>query len=576
MNKTETSISPLLPRTLLVVGAALYLFIHFTTGKVEGVSDDLRQIEFTESMTSISECYGLESFGMFRPVKSVIFYAAVHWFDTVQAFQWIGAALCLFALLMTWLFLRRIIPSETWASVGALIWLYLPINVVIFNWGSALNIGFYYSFALGSILAIDRSFNDRSRIGRCLWVELGLLCYVMSLLSYEMAVSVPLLIALYMVVFRREQLDYRSSLFLAGAFVTITGLYLYIRAFAFAGATESIANPLIMPSESWQLSLASSVSYFEHLRLLFFPFAGYEMFIPFDPSGRLLEAIIGWVALGLLTSLALYKNRKFPLFFFGLLWSAFSLCAILNVIPVGAGPIAEYYMPLASVGIIVMIASLLAKCSKAGDDRILRLVVIMSSSALIFMLGLETYARQSVWRTEATLFSAIAENSDRSFVAHGKMATIQLENGDPKSALASIERAMEMTDDPQYVGLWITILMEHTSLPKYRVGQLIAASLAKYPESSSIYAVKGDFLMEEDLQGAESAYLRANSVATTKGSKLSALTSLGIVNIKQQEVDEAVKYFREAAELAPGDVSIRNNLEKALRDHGDQFEASKN
>jgi len=517
---------------------------------------------------------GIDSFGMFRPFKGAIFYASVHGVGSLNLFQWVGGIIAICATSVTWFFLRKLLKSDSAATAGALLWLYHPLNVVIFNWGSALNIGLYYTFSLASLLAIDCSLDSKSTCRRSAYFVAGACFFALSLLSYEMAFSLPFLLALYLGFYRREVVSLRSAVFLGATFLMIALLFLYVRNNVLVGAVGSIAaNSAIMPSEAWQLSLASSVAYLEHLQLISFPFVGFELLIPFDPAGRLLEAAIGWFLIGALVLLALLVLKKAPFYLFGLLWSAIALAPILNVIPIWAGPIGDYYLPLSYLGWVVIGVSLFRNLTAIRPreseslKRHLPAFAFCAVAVLIIAFGTESLSRQSLWRSEYTLFSAVAENTNRADAAHGVLASILLEQRKPEEALRSIERAMDIRSDPQYTSIWISILMNHTTMPPAKISELIDLALAGFPDSSELHATEGDFSMTRaDLNKAEESYMAANALATTKSNKLNALTSLGIVSVEKGDLTRAVEYFQAAAELDPRKPSVLNNLKKALKD----------
>jgi hypothetical protein len=86
---------------------------------------------------------------------------------------------------------------------------------------------------------------------------------------------------------------------------------------------------------------------------------------------------------------------------FALLWSAVALATILNFIPIGAGPLAEYYMPLAS---FAWVAALVAGCH--------RIVFLRRRSAWlwifpILLFGAEVLERERLWRSEVSLYTGV-------------------------------------------------------------------------------------------------------------------------------------------------------------------------
>lgn len=543
---------------LLALGYAVYLALHFQTGSVEPISDDFRQIAFTEKMDSVWDCFQLESFGMFRPVKSLFFYAVVQGGLGHQAFQWIGAVMAGLCLLATLALLRIILSDSSMAVGGALLWLFLPLNVVIFNWASALNVGAYYFFSILSLLLADTYLKSGNR-----WPLLVCcIAYFWALLSYEMALSVPLLIGLYIVVFRRDAIRRPAFVYLVVGLGVITLCYLATRSILLSGATAKISvNPLIVPGDWWLLSWASSWSYLEHLRFLFWPFSGFEFLIPFDPEARVFAASLAWALLGGCVLLSINVYSRFHYFCFALLWSAIALATILNVIPIGAGPLAEYYMPLAAFGWLV--AGLALIRDRVSQSSIRALLV----ATPLILFGGEVAEREPLWRSEKSLYSGVVEASSRAHTPHALLAQIRMKDGEPVKALKLIEQAMEMApDNAEYVSVWLSIL-RRSSLPEDRLSFIFKETMNAFPDAAPVLLASGDFYFEKGkLEHSRVLFESAFTKATTKHIRAAALNGLGLVEVERGDFIAAERYFHEAYTLKPYDSSIRSNLRKSHRD----------
>ncbi len=539
----------------LCLGISVYLFMHFSTGSVAPISDDFRQIEFTKNIDSVLDCFQPDSFGMFRPVKSLIFYAVVQNGLGHQTFQWIGAAMAVLCLLVTLALLRRILSNSEMAVGGALLWLFLPLNVVIFNWASALNIGAYYFFSILSLLLAESYLGSSKRLS----LLLCCVAYLWALFSYEMALSVPLLIGLYVVVFRGESVKLSTCVYLIVGLVMVTLGYLAARSTLLSGVNSTIsANPLIAPSDWWLLSWASSLSYLEHMRFLFWPFSGFEFLIPFDPEAQLLLASLTWACIGACALLSIKAYSRFRYFCFALLWSAIALATILNVIPIGAGPLAEYYMPLAAFGWLVAGLALIQTCVSKRSIRVLIVLV------LVVLFGLEVSERQLLWSSETSLYTGVVEASDRAHVPYALLAQIRKQEGRLPEALQLIEQAMEMAPDKaDYAGVWLRILQQ-SALPENRLDYIYKEAMETYPDAPPVLLAYGDYFFEkQEPEHARVLFERALTKTTTKHTRAVALNSLGLLEIQQGNISAAKNYFREACALKPYDPSIRSNFKHA-------------
>jgi hypothetical protein len=548
----------------------MYVYLHFSAGSaVSPISDDFRQIEFTKSMDSLLDCLQLESFGMFRPVKSLLFYAAYKWDLGHSFYQYFGAVMAVLCCLLTWRVSCRIFRVGAWACLSALLWLYLPLNVVIFNWASALNISVYYCFSLLAVFFAAKMSECIDSRGQYLYLSFVILAYVGALFSYEMALSVPVLIGLYLVFFGGKGAGRSTYTALCLGLILVTLLFFLTRSVLLTGSTASISgNSLIVESEPWLLSFVSSFSYFEHLRFLFWPFNGFEFLIPLDPGANFAAAAIAWIAILFMVLLGLKMYSRFPYLLFALLWSAISLVTVLNFIPIGAGPLAEYYMPLAAFGWIVFLVAVLRVCAQRFSLESGCFALVFAGLMPVLLFGREVAQRQHGWRSEEALYSQIAARSDRSHKVVALLAQIRLGQWRFVEALELAERAMAMsTENADYVALYLACLKPSISTQKMEA--LLVAALEIHPDESTLLILEGDLLLAKNYQNeSEQAYVRAYEQAVTKWDQAAALNAMGFLHVARGDFEAAADTFAQALSIKPYDATIRANWLQACEDSG--------
>jgi hypothetical protein len=554
----------------LTIGIGIYVFLHFTTGDtVAPISDDFRQIKFTKSMDSLLDCFQPESFGMFRPVKSLLFYTAYKWDLGHRFFQYFGAVMAVFSCLLTWRVLCKIFGTGAWACFAALLWLYSPLNVVIFNWASALNVSVYYFFALLAIFLTSKMSEPTGPYRRYIYLSSAILAYIAALFSYEMALSIPPLLGLYLIFFRGKTTHRQAYITLFLALVSVTIIFLLTRSLFLTGSTDTIPeNSLIGASKPWVLSFVSSLSYFEHLRFLFWPFHGFQFLISLDPKANVAIAGISWALIFLLLIIGLKLYARFPFLLFALLWSAIALAPVLNFIPIGVGPIAEYYMPLAAFGWVVCMTAVLRSgverfCS-AGHTKSLAFALATLTPILLF--GREVALRQQTWQSEETLYAQLVERGHASPQVTALLAQIRLAEGNQARALDLAEQAMLMAPEKiEFIALYLNCLKPTISAQK--MGVMLSKTMEVYPDAFDLLLLWGDWrLSQNDLDGASQAYEKAYAGATTKGDQASALNSKGILDVTLKDYQAAADIFAHALRIKPYDSSIRANWRQACED----------
>ncbi len=548
---------------LLIGGILLYLIIHFQTGAVEPIVDDWRMLDSLETLESWTDCFRPGYYEMFRPTKSLIFYFVYANHLPFETMQWIGALLSVLCTTLAYAYLLNWFSSRVLCAVGALVWLFLPVNLAIFNWASALNIALYFSFILATLLTFDSAHNQS---GFARWVRFGLSALFGSaaLISYELALPLPMLL-LVDAALRRQRQD---RLFLVKGITlhfALVGLFLFVRQHYFSGATNVIPeNPAIGPHEAWMLPVVSSISYLSHWELIAFPFRGFSFLAGIHPAGLIGWAILAWISLLLTLIFSIKVFRSFPYLLFALLWSAFALFPILNVIPIGSGPIAEYYTSIPALSWITVLLGLMqvTKSIPIAKRGVIPVIAVLGLGYVI-----STTARQGVWRSDPDLFLAAASRPGCHF-AKAQTAQSDLQAGQLEFARFWIEAAMDEAPwEDAYVVIWLSVLGAQ-GIPADTLHTLTREALRAFPGSAGLHSTLGDLEWNQghpDL--AEQAYLQARSLAINADELANALNNLGILEAGyRQNYAEAIAYFEAALIQRPDHREARANLQQARAD----------
>ncbi len=402
---------PITLAVLLLAGIALVVTPCLSSPFFMDDNDELSHIQGIHSWLG---CFTYDCYGLFRPIKNLIFYFTANYF-TKPALVGHGLSLGLylvttflvFAWLRQWFArLSRITPSSAreraifspgkdgetgdvgsivvaagcsqvekgplearpgfpaepnivWALVGTLTWALAPTQVTYMLWLSSANNLIAISGVLGALLAYERfrAADTTNVTYKTILLALGCLsCYWLALLSYEGAIILPVLILLIDWVRQRSLLEKPVLALYLGLGVSI-GAFLWLRwSVAPSGADY---NPGIFVPSRWHLSFASAFFQIEHLRTWLLPFGRQEILATFvwGKTTSLGILISAWFIVGGGVVLALRMRKQMPNLSLGVLWFLIALAPMSNLIPFRNGPLGDYYIPLPSIGLAILVVA---------------------------------------------------------------------------------------------------------------------------------------------------------------------------------------------------------------------------
>ena len=120
-------------------------------------------------------------------------------------------------------------------------------------------------------------------------------------------------------------------------------------------------NPGIFVPSRWHLSFASAFIQVEHLRTWLLPFGRQEILGTFvwGKTASLAVLISAWLVIGGGVVLALRMRKRMPNLSLGVLWFLIALAPMSNLIPFKNGPFGDYYIPLPSIGLAILVVAAL-------------------------------------------------------------------------------------------------------------------------------------------------------------------------------------------------------------------------
>jgi tetratricopeptide (TPR) repeat protein len=209
---------------------------------------------------------------------------------------------------------------------------------------------------------------------------------------------------------------------------------------------------------------------------------------------------------------------------FGLLWFFLCLAVESTVIPIPDAML-EHRLYLPSVGFCLAVVTAVALAGSAAQRR-LRLGALV---ALALALGALTFQRGRVWADEARFWADLVEKSPRKPRVLYNAGYFELQKGRTERGRELLERAVAA--DPEYAAAWIWL-----------------GHLAR---------------QRGDAPAAIAAYRRA---AAADPANWATLVDLRVVLLRQGELAEAERVWRETVRIAGAEAPVVELLRKMKAD----------
>ena len=407
--------------------------------------------------------------------------------------------------ILIFLFVQLLIKNRFIAFTSALLFSVHPVHTEAVSFISGRVDVISLAFFMLSLVL----FLKYASVKRLILYALSLLCFLASLLTKEMVVTLPLVVIcldyLFLSQHSVKKVIKNFFRFHMGFFVVL-GAYLVIRFYVVGPIfIKEVAQVGInfVPGTNPLWRLFTVIKIFTlHLRLLFFPY-GLHIYYKFPPSNSLFEPIVlvGLVILLLLFFIAVKNIKRYPILVFSILWFFITVLPISNIIPQG-NIFAERFMYIPSVGFCIGIGFLFSWLLKKNIrthylnwKKSLWIVFFL----LIIALGRVTHERNKVWQNNFILWYDTVKASPNSEVAHINLAAAYSKINYLDNAEEEAKRAIEL--DPSFCQAVYCLghiylkkgLFDQAAEEFKRVIRMTEDSALAYNGLAIIYGIKGQY-----------------------------------------------------------------------------------
>jgi tetratricopeptide (TPR) repeat protein len=376
---------------------------------------------------------------------------------------------------------------------------------------------------------------------------LTLLCFVFSILSKPMAVTLPLVLllldywplnrlALHQQFAEKKSLADKESYSTASRRWFATNVVIEkVPFFAFAvlastvtfliqhrsGAAKSFVQyPL---TERIANALVSYVSYIFKMiwpqnLAVFYPHLGQSL--------TMWQVVLAGLLLLVVSLVVIRTGRRHPYLPVGWLWYVGTLVPVIGLIQAGDQGMADRYTYIPLIGLFVIISWGVPELTK--NWRHGRIVLALTAATLLLALSVCTHLQIRYWKNDITLFTHALKVTENNFVAHNNLGAALARQGKLQDGIAHFIEALRFSPDYERAHF-------NLGLARDKQGKIDEAIV----HFSEALEIKPDYP--------------------------EAHNGLGVALARQGRLEEAIAHFKAALQLQPDNTNARANLDLATK-----------
>ncbi|MDQ3020541.1 MAG: tetratricopeptide repeat protein [Bacteroidota bacterium] len=340
--------------------------------------------------------YGLNPYGYHLTNVIIHIIACLLLFKILSTLFWRYKYRNLFSLLSTLIFAVHPIHTEavSWISGRT------DSLVTLFFFGAFL---FYLEFTKEQEHLKEKNLIQRITKKNYFYLSLSLLFYVFGLLTKEMIVTLPVIIILYDLIYRKKNLKYiKENMLTYILFIAVTIIYLIVRYFLLEEIPER-ENYLYFLGKGFKVTYATMIKTIPvYFRLLFAPFSLLYHYNGVIPDAKTIidtPVVLSTLFTVFLISFSVYFYKKDSIISFCILFFLVTLIPVMNIVPT-MNLMAERFLYISSFALVLFICHLALIGSSKRDFSILTIGMIV----IICSLGYLTIVRNLDWKDNDTLY----------------------------------------------------------------------------------------------------------------------------------------------------------------------------
>lgn len=372
--------------------------------------DDCVELGFVQGAESVSDLLGTDTFGYFRPIKNILFFAfsCLSPFVGVEGCRVFAIGIGILSFFAVIALYRRVFENEWKALFAASVWILAPTLVSSVAWLSSLNIQIMVMCTASAIVLHDSAWDDGTfRTSR---IVLAAVLLFLALVSYECAIAAVPILLVFDWLLRPGRLQTHAARWSHAGYWAVSALYLCVR---LGSTAKFVATGSWVEAERWQLVVSSPWLTAQHFATWFWPFGRFTVLGSYLWGDTPAWMLAGCAALGIgILAFAFFSRKRTSVLSFCILFAALGFAPVSNCLGSGNGPYGDYYLTLASIGLAagcVELAFFLSRTKGVWRWPAVSFVVLFGATRVAAVV--ETARWANLWNSGIVAF----EESFRNF-----------------------------------------------------------------------------------------------------------------------------------------------------------------
>jgi len=508
---------------------------------------------------------------------------------------------------LVYLLLNDLFGKGRAAFYAALLFAAHPVHTEAVTWISGRSELLWSFFGLASILLFTRSKGSGG------YPTLSVAAYLLALFSKEAAIVVPVMLAVWMLLFEPPRPGERRPLQLARRlwpYVAASAAFISLRLYVIGAVGPQPHQQALYGVSPYHRFLTMCRVLFEYIRLSVLP-TGLGTDYLFPPTQTLLEprVLLTLALAAVLLVLAPRIIRSSKTSALAMAWFIMPLLPVSNIIPIGI-LMSDRAMYMPSLGACMLMGAALASADRIFGERAERWLpagaLVLLTVLTLFIAG--TIYRNPVWKdrqsveeayisylkrnigqypgytplyrrlarvyvrfpdfgtdTEKAVSEAYARIGPGDFEMHEFMAYVYTERGMLEDALREMKEAIRL--NPGWAEYYYKAAVILSRMNRYEeAGAMLDRAIGANPVNDKYRMLMGDMLMETgDDNAALEEYAEA---ARLDPANHDAFLLQGIILDSQRRFNEAIDMIRHAVVLRPDIPDLHYFLAVAYMDAG--------
>lgn len=430
--------------------------------------------------------------------------------------------------------LKRIFNCQTTSFLTALIFSCHPVLTEAVNAVSYREDLLAATFFIAAFLLYVKTSRDERSFSPAYFASVA--CYLLGVFSKEMAITLPLLIFLYDLIFTKAQnLSNKLTRYYAGYILTAV-FYLSMRFVVLHNPVESHVS---YPEGSIFINfLTMSKVLASYMKLFFVPVTlCADYVIPYSTSlfdTSFILSLLLLVAVIVITYRLFFSSK---ILFFSVVWFFVSLLPVLNIVPI-ENIMAERYLCLPIIGFCMVTGNLMGR-SQIKISYFNKYITSVTLLVLVLAIfSFKTMKQNMVWKDQTVLWTNTARIFPDSFRAHNNLGNIYRNTGRLDEAIVELQHALSLYND--YIDA-------HNNLGvTYRKKGMLKEALQEYQRALQInphypYAHNNLGVLYAKSNYLDLAITEFNNAVANKPDYADAYNNLGATYIRKGLYDKAIQ-----------------------------------